>query len=239
MKNDGNVKVITNRDGSFNAEIDYQGLQNDVRKEIEQLLESRGAKVLNNGYSGGQKVSEIINKFDKTRYIHDQAVAEIRKTYREDVAASKIGILDTDYRLDKEGFIHDLDEIIADDKKYREKRLEALQNTKEYREAKIEVLRVLSLFKGLELPSDALLGIANPMIEAMDSKSLELCKLLVGEASINAKILEQVQDEIHSYTENADLQRYVTYTKDYINSDGSDASLSVDMYRSYFSKSKK
>lgn len=231
MNND-NIK-ITNNNGSFNAEINYEGIRADIYADVKALLEKKGSTVLNKNFNAGREVTKLVEKAEKLKEEANNNIKHVKATYSESVAASKVNVLNYNLRMDLKDIVEELGTIKDRDAKFKDAELKKAQADKHYKEARNEAYQMLGLLKDVqELPDDVLADFINPMVEAMDIKSLTVAELIMGQDTINGKKIAIAKEGIQDYLANEDLSNYIFYAKTYV--ELGENPVMVDMYKAHY-----
>lgn len=210
----------------FNEEQVKEQISQEVRAELNNM----GYRILEADEVGSRDMCQLVNKFKNKLIQHDAEVDRIKQRYSKEVASSKLAVLEQDFRYDKQDFEQQIDKIIEQDQQRRINEAEKLQNTKDYKADKKECFEMLALLKGAgaEVPDDMFMGFINPLIEAKDTKSIAIAKLLAG-TDTNQYICDRATDNINAYFNNEDLRQFGDSAKQFINTGESQLTLSLYM----------
>ena len=95
---DENVSINLNEEEVTTLEGIKAGITQDIVNEICQM----GYKIIENNYDGAGKVADIVNKVQQLRAAFNDESSRIRNRYRDDIATSKINVLEMDLKYDLE-----------------------------------------------------------------------------------------------------------------------------------------
>ena len=220
---------MENQENTFNE----QEVKEQISLEVKQELSKMGYKLLNQDEVGGRDMCRLVNNFKNKLIEHDTEAERIKGRYSDTVAESKLNVLEADFRYDKESLVGDIDKIIEQDQQRRLAEAEKLQNTKDYKADKKEAIELLALLKqaGAEIPDDMFISFINPLVEAKDTKSIAIAKLLAG-TDTNQYICDRATDNINAYFNNQELQNFGASAKQFINT--GEAELTLSLYMNKF-----
>ena len=209
-----------------------QEVKERITDEVKAELNNMGYKLLNQEDVGSRDMVRLVNAYKNKLIDHDKEVDRINNRYKEEVANSKLAILEQDFRYDKQDFEQQVDKIIEQDQQRRLAEAERLQATKEYKADKKEAIELLALLKqaGAEIPDDMFMSFINPLVEAKDTKSIAIAKLLAG-TDTNQYICDRAVQNIDNYFNNEDLRQFGASAKQFINTGEAELTLSLYMNR--------
>lgn len=213
-------------ENTFNEQEVKDRISDEVRAELNNM----GYRILEADEVGSRDMCQLINKFKNKLIEHDTEAERIKGRYSDTVAESKLNVLEADFRYDKESLVRDIDKIIEEDQHRRLAEAEKLQADKEYKATKKESIEMLALLKqaGAEIPDDMFISFINPLVEAKDTKSIAIAKLLAG-TDTNQYICDRATDNINAYFNNEDLRQFGDSAKQFINTGKSQLTLSLYM----------
>lgn len=213
---------------TFNEQEARERISDEVRAELNNL----GAKILEQDQVGSHEMCKLVTSYKNKLIDYEAEVDRIKQRYSDEVAASKLNVLEADFRYDKESLAEDIDKIIAEDNQRRLAEAEKLQADKEYKATKKESIEMLALLKqaGAEIPDDMFISFINPLVEAKDTKSIAIAKLLAG-TDTNQYICDRATQTITDYFDNQELQNFGQSAKEFINTGQAELTLSLYMNR--------
>lgn len=210
-----------------------QEVKEQISLEVKQELSKMGYKLLNQDEVGGRDMCRLVNNFKNKLVEHDIEAECIKGRYSDTVAESKLNVLEADFRYDKESLVRDIDKIIEEDQQRRINEAEKLQATKDYKAERKEAIEMLALLKqaGAEIPDDMFMSFINPLVEAKDTKSIAIARLLAG-TDTNMYICDKATDNINNYFNNQELQNFGASAKQFIAT--GEAELTLSLYMAKF-----
>lgn len=221
---DNNVSINLNEEEVTTLEDIKAGIKQDIVNEISQM----GYKVIENNYDGEAKVADIVNNVQKLRASFNDESSRIKNRYKDDIATSKINVLEMNLKYDLEDIEKELDEIVETDRVARLKAIEELQKTDEYKANRKDCLEMLALLKDVEVPYDIFMDTIKDVVEAKDEVTLRIIQLLVGKSATNTYIVDQALKDISSYKNNEHLKNFSVEAKKYLKN--GDISLTLFSY---------
>ena len=221
---DENVSINLNKEEVTTLEDIKTSITQDVMDEISQM----GYKVIENNYNGAGKLANLVDKAQQLRATFNDECNRIRNRYRDDIATSKINVLEMDLKYDLESLEAEIDEIVETDRVARLKAIEELQKTDEYRVNRKDCLEMLALLKDIDVPYDIFMDTIKDVVEAKDERTLRIIQLLVGKSATNTYIVDQALKDIYAYKNNEHLKNFSVEAKKYLKT--GDISLSLFSY---------
>lgn len=221
---DENVSINLNEEESTTLNEIKAGIKQDIVNEISQM----GYKIIEDNYNGETKIADIVDKAQQLRAAFNDICNKTRNTYRDDVATSKINVLEMDLKYDLESLETAIDEIVETDREARLKAIEQLQKTDEYKANRKDCLEMLALLKDIDVPYDIFMNTIKDVVEAKDERTLRIVKLLVGKSPTNIYIVDQALKDITIYKNNEHLKNFSVEAKKYLKT--GDVSLSLFSY---------
>ena len=209
---DENVTINLNKEESTTLEDIKTSIAKDIMDEISQM----GYKIIENNYDGTGKVADVVNKAQQLRAAFNDESSRIRNRYKDDIATSKINVLEMDLKYDLESLEHDVDEIVETDRVARLKAIEELQKTEEYKANRKDCLEMMALLKGIDVPYDIFMNTIKNVVEAKDESTLRVIQLLVGKSATNTYIVDQALKDISAYKNNEHLKNFSVEAKKYL-----------------------
>ena len=213
-------------ENQFNEQEAREKISEEVRAELNNL----GYRLLDQDQVGGHEMCKLVTSYKNKLIDHNAEVDRIKQRYSDEVAKSKLSVLEMDFKYDKESLAGDIDKIIEQDQQRRLAEAEKLQADKEYKATKKESIEMLALLKqaGAEIPDDMFISFINPLVEAKDTKSIAIAKLLAG-TDTNQYICDRAVQNINSYFNNDDLKQFGDSAKQFILNNEAELTLSLHM----------
>lgn len=221
---DENVSINLNEEEVTTLE----GIKADIVEAVKGEISQMGYKIIENNYDGEAQVADIVDKAQQLRATFNDESSRIKNRYKDDIATSKINVLEMNLKYDLESLEHDVDEIVETDRVARLKAIEELQKSDEYKANRKDCLEMLALLKGIDVPHDIFMNTIKDVVEAKDEGTLRIIKLLVGKSATNTYIVDQALKDISAYKENAHLKNFSVEAKKYLKT--GDISLSLFSY---------
>ena len=220
---------MENQENTFNE----QEVKEQISQEVRAELNNMGYRILEADEIGSRDLCRLVNNFKNKLIEHDTEAERIKGRYSDTVAESKLNVLEQDFRYDKQDFEQQIDKIIAEDNQRRLAEAERLQATKDYKADKKECFELLGLLKqaGAEIPDNMFISFIEPLVNAKDTKGLEVAKLLAG-TDINQYICDRAVQNIANYFNNEELRQFGASAKQFINT--GEAELTLSLYMNKF-----
>ena len=221
---DENVSINLNEEEVTTLE----GIKADITQDIVNEISQMGYKVIEDNYDGPGKIANIVNNAQQLRTAFNDESSRIKNRYRDDIATSKINVLEVNLKYDLEYLENELDEIVETDRVARLKAIEELQKSEEYKVNRKDCLEMLALLKDVDVPYDIFMDTIKDVVEAKDESTLRIIQLLVGKSATNTYIVDQALKDISAYKDNAHLKNFSVEAKKYLKN--GDISLSLFSY---------
>ena len=221
---DENISINLNQDEVTTLE----GIKADVTQDIVNEISQMGYKIIENDYDGAAKVADIVDKVQKLRAAFNDQCNRIRNRYKDDIATSKINVLEMDLKYDLESLEISIDEIVETDRIARLKAIEELQRSEEYKANRKDCLEMLALLKDIDVPYDIFMDTIKDVVEAKDERTLRIIQLLAGKSATNTYVVDQALKDISAYKDNAHLKNFSVEAKKYLKT--GDITLSLFSY---------
>ena len=219
-----NISINLNEEESATLEEIKADITQYVRDEISQM----GYKVIEDNYDGAGKLADLVDKAQKLRATFNDECIRVRNRYKDDIATSKINVLEMDLKYDLESLEAEIDEIVETDRVARLKAIEELQKTEEYKANRKDCLEMLALLKDIDVPYDIFMDTIKDVVEAKDESTLRIIKLLAGKSATNTYIVDQALKDISVYKDNEHLKNFSVEAKKYLKT--GDVGLSLFSY---------
>ena len=219
---------------NINQQIDnsFEQMKAEISQQVMTELASKGIDIIENDYNAGAEVAKLINSYNATINDIEAQIDQNNEQYKESVARVKNYELHLDKQDLKQDTINKLDSILVKQQMAYEQQIKDKQNNPLYKEAKTEAFSVLNLLKDCEIPTNKLMEILSPMVEASDTKALEIAQILLQKNNMASYAIESAIKGINDMATNGDLVTMVNTMKDYV-STGNDG-LSYFAYMSRY-----
>lgn len=213
-----------------NQQIDntFDQMKAEISQQVMTELATKGIDVIEKDYNAGAEVFKLINSYNATINDIEKQINQNNEKYKESVARVKNYELHLDKEDLKRETIDKLDSILVKQQKFYEQQVRDKQNDEKYKEAKTEAFNVLSLLRDCDIPTNKLLEIIDPLVEASDVKALEIAQILLQKNNMASYAIESAIKGINDMAANSDLVTMVHTMGDYV-STGNDG-LSYFMY---------
>ena len=213
-----------------NQQIDntFDQMKAEISQQVMTELASKGIDIIENDYNAGAEVAKLINSYNATMGDIEAQIDQNNEQYKESVARVKNYELHLDKQELKQDTINKLDSILEKNQMAYEQQIKDKQNNPLYKETKTEAFSVLNLLKDCDIPTSKLMEILSPLVEASDTKALEIAQILLQKNNMASYAIESAIKGIDDIATNGDLVSMVNTMKDYI-STGNDG-LSYFMY---------
>ena len=221
---DENVSINLNEEEVTTLNEIKADITQHVRDEISQM----GYKIIEDNYNGEVKIADIVDKAQQLRAGFNDICNKVKNRYKDDIATSKINVLEMDLKYDLESLEAEIDEIVETDRVARLKAIEELQKTDEYKVNRKDCLEMLALLKDIDVPYDIFMSTIKDVVETKEEDTLRVIKLLVGKSATNTYIVDQALKDISAYKNNEHLKNFSVEAKKYLKT--GDVGLSLFSY---------
>ena len=221
-------------ENNINQQIDneFEAMKAEISQQVMTELASKGIDIIENDYNAGAEVAKLINNYNATINDIEAQIDQNNEQYKESVARVKNYELHLDKQDLKRETLDKLDSILEKQQMAYEQQVRDKQADPLYKEAKTEAFSVLNLLKDCEIPTNKLMEILSPMVEASDTKALEIAQILLQKNNMASYAIDSAIKGISDMATNGDLVTMVNTMKDYI-STGNDG-LSYFAYMSRY-----
>ena len=205
-------------ENNINQQIDntFDQMKAEISQQVMTELASKGIDVIEKDYNAGAEVAKLINSYNATIEGIETQINANNEQYKESVARVKNYELHLDKQDLKRETIDKLDSILAKQQMAYEQQIKDKQADPLYKEAKNEAFGVLNLLKDCDIPVNKLLEVINPMVEASDTKALEIAQILLQKNNMASYAIESAIKGIDDMATNGDLVTMVNTMRDYV-----------------------
>ena len=179
-------------------------------------LASKGIDIIEKDYNAGAEVAKLINSYNAAINDIEAQIDQNNEQYKESVARVKNYELHLDKQDLKNETLDKLDSILAKQQMNYEQQIKEKQADPLYKEAKTEAFSVLNLLKDCEIPTNKLMEILSPMVEASDVKALEIAQILLQKNNMASYAIDSAIKGISDMATNGDLVNMVNTMRDYV-----------------------
>ena len=201
-----------------NQQIDntFDQMKAEISQQVMTELASKGIDVIEKDYNAGAEVAKLINSYNATINDIEAQIDQNNEQYKESVARVKNYELHLDKQDLKQDTINKLDSILVKQQMAYEQQIKDKQADPLYKEAKTEAFSVLNLLKDCDIPTSKLMEILSPMVEASDTKALEIAQILLQKNNMASYAIDSAIKGISDMATNGDLVNMVNTMKDYV-----------------------
>ena len=227
---------MDNVNNEVNNEINntFEQIKTEISQQVMSELASKNIDVIEKDYNAGAEVAKLINSYNATIGDIEAQIDHNNEQYKESVARVKNYELHLDKQDLKQDTINKLDSILEKQQMAYEQQVRDKQADPLYKEAKTEAFSVLNLLKDCEIPTNKLMEILSPMVEASDVKALEIAQILLQKNNMAAYAIDSAIKGINDMATNGDLVSMINTMRDYV-STGADG-LSYFAYMARYQK---
>ena len=210
--------MIDNVNNEVNNEIDntFDQIKAEVTQQVMSELAAKNVDVIAKDYDAGAEVAKLINSYNATIEGIDAQIGHNNEQYKESVARVKNYELHLDKQDLKRETIDKLDSILEKQQMAYEQQVRDKQADPLYKEAKAEAFSVLNLLKDCEIPTNKLMEILSPLVEASDTKALEIAQILLQKNNMASYAIDSAIKGINDMATNGDLVTMVNTMRDYV-----------------------
>ena len=194
----------------------FNDIEAQTKEEVHKELQEKGYLVLKADFNAGVEIVKVVDKFEADIKAIDEQIEYNTKTYSAEKCKVDNYLLMQDKIDCQDEAVEKIDFIVAKNQERYNQEVATKQSTKEYREAKMECLQMLSLLKGVDIPTSKLLEILAPTIEVQDVSTLELAGILLQGNQANSYAIESTIQQIESAKMNRELYNIANTMKDFV-----------------------
>ena len=216
-----------------NQQIDntFDQMKAEISQQVMTELASKGIDIIEKDYNAGAEVFRLINSYNATIGDIEAQIDQNNEQYKESVARVKNYELHLDKTDLKNETIDKLEAILEKQKIAYEQEIKEKQSDPLYKEAKTEAFSVLNLLKDCEIPTNKLLEIIDPLVQASDIKALEIAGILLQKNQMAAYAIDSAIKSVSDMAANNDLAAMVKTMKDYVTTNNDNLSYFAYMAR--------
>ena len=209
---------MDNVNNEVNNEINntFEQIKTEISQQVMSELASKNIDVIAKDYDAGAEVAKLINSYNATIGDIEAQMEHNNEQYKESVARVKNYELHLDKQDLKKETLDKLDSILAKQQMAYEQQVRDKQADPLYKEAKTEAFSVLNLLKDCEIPTNKLMEILSPMVEASDVKALEIAQILLQKNNMASYAIDSAIKGISDMATNGDLVTMVNTMRDYV-----------------------
>ena len=209
---------MNNVNNEVNNEINntFEQIKTEISQQVMSELASKNIDVIAKDYDAGAEVAKLINSYNATINDIEAQIDQNNNQYKESVARVKNYELHLDKQDLKKDTIDKLDSILEKQQTAYEREIKEKQADPLYKEAKTEAFGVLNLLKDCDIPTSKLMEILSPMVEASDTKALEIAQILLQKNNMASYAIDSAIKGIKDMATNGDLVTMVNTMRDYV-----------------------
>ena len=209
---------MDNVNNEVNNEINntFEQIKTEISQQVMSELASKNIDVIEKDYNAGAEVAKLINSYNTTIGDIENQIAHNNEQYKESVARVKNYELHLDKQDLKNETLDKLDSILEKQQMAYEQQVRDKQADPLYKEAKTEAFSVLNLLKDCEIPTNKLMEILSPLVEASDTKALEIAQILLQKNNMASYAIDSAIKGINDMATNGDLVTMVNTMRDYV-----------------------
>ena len=185
-----------------------------ISAEVKAELQEKGIEIVPMSYSAGSEIVKLVDDYKKAIEEIDKKIEYNEKTYKDS------RVMNCELRLDKNDLkretLEKLDKTLEKQEMIQQRKIDDIQGSKEYKEAKGEALQMLHLLKDCDIPTEQLLELISPLVEASDTKTLAIAHTLLAKNPSSAFAIDKAISGIEQARANSELKMMINTMKSYI-----------------------
>lgn len=191
-----------------------EGMKADITKTVSEELASKGIEIVPMSYNAGADIIKLVDDYKKAIDDIDKKIEYNEKTYKDSkVMNFELGLDKKDLKRET---LEKLDKTLEKQEMIQDRIIKDKQSSKEYKEAKGEALQLLNLLKDCEIPTEQLMDILSPIVEASDTKTLAIAHTLLQKNTTGAFAIDKAISGIEESRANSELKMMINTMKSYI-----------------------
>ena len=185
-----------------------------ISAEVKAELQEKGIEVIPLDYSAGTEIVKLVDEYKKAIDDIDKKIEYNEKTYKDSkVMNFELGLDKKDLKRET---LEKLDKTLEKQEMIQQRKIDDIQGSKEYKEAKGEALQLLNLLKDCDIPTEQLLELISPLVEASDTKTLAIAHTLLAKNPSSAFAIDKAISGIEQARANSELKQMINTMKSYI-----------------------
>ena len=185
-----------------------------ISAEVKAELQEKGIEVIPLDYSAGTEIVKLVDEYKKAIDDIDKKIEYNEKTYKDSkVMNFELGLDKKDLKRET---LEKLDKTLEKQEMIQQRKIDDIQGSKEYKEAKGEALQMLHLLKDCDIPTEQLLELISPLVEASDTKTLAIAHTLLAKNPSSAFAIDKAISGIEQARANSELKQMINTMKSYI-----------------------
>ena len=209
MEQNNNTNVVDKKMDEL-----MEGMKADITKTVTEELASKGIEIVPMSYSAGSDIVKLVDDYKSQIEEIDKKIEYNEKTYKDSkVMNFELGLDKKDLKRET---LEKLDKTLEKQEMIQQRKIDDIQGSKEYKEAKGEALQMLHLLKDCDIPTEQLLELISPLVEASDTKTLAIAHTLLAKNPSSAFAIDKAIDGIEESRANSELKQMINTMKSYI-----------------------
>ena len=209
MEQNNNTNVVDKKMDEL-----MEGMKADITKTVTEELASKGIEIVPMSYSAGADIVKIVDDYKSQIEEIDKKIEYNEKTYKDSkVMNFELGLDKKDLKRET---LEKLDKTLEKQEMIQDRIIKDKQSSKEYKEAKGEALQMLHLLKDCDIPTEQLLDLISPLVEASDTKTLAIAHTLLAKNPSSAFAIDKAISGIEESRANSELKMMINTMKMYI-----------------------
>ena len=185
-----------------------------ISAEVKAELQEKGIEIVPLDYSAGSEIVKLVDDYKSQIEEIDKKIEYNEKTYKDSkVMNFELGLDKKDLKRET---LEKLDKTLEKQEMIQQRKIDDIQSSKEYKEAKGEALQMLHLLKDCDIPTEQLLDLISPLVEASDTKTLAIAHTLLAKNVSSAFAIDKAIDGIEQARANSELKMMINTMKSYI-----------------------
>ena len=191
-----------------------EDMKAQISAEVKAELQEKGIEVIPLDYSAGTEIVKLVDEYKKAIDDIDKKIEYNEKTYKDSkVMNFELGLDKKDLKRET---LEKLDKTLEKQEMIQDRIIKDKQSSKEYKEAKGEALQMLHLLKDCDIPTEQLLELISPLVEASDTKTLAIAHTLLAKNPSSAFAIDKAISGIEQARANSELKMMINTMKSYL-----------------------
>ena len=209
MEQNNNTNVVDKKMDEL-----MEGMKADITKTVTEELASKGIQIVLMSYNDGTDIVTLLDDYKKAIDHIDKNIEYNKKTYKDSkVMNFELGLDKKDLKRET---LEKLDKTLEKQEMIQQRKIDDIQGSKEYKEAKGEALQLLNLLKDCDIPTEQLLELISPLVEASDTKTLAIAHTLLAKNVSSAFAIDKAISGIEEARANSELKQMIDTMKRFV-----------------------
>ena len=189
-------------------------MKKDITKTVSEELASKGIEVIPMSYNAGADIIKLVDDYKSQIEEIDKKIEYNEKTYKDSkVMNFELGLDKKDLKRET---LEKLDKTLEKQEMIQQRKIDDIQGSKEYKEAKGEALQMLHLLKDCDIPTEQLMDLISPLVEASDTKTLAIAHTLLQKNVSSAFAIDKAISGIEQARANSELKQMIDTMKRFV-----------------------